>query len=304
MSFQKSGVALLCALTVLSLRGYGAEPDWGKELGELKARVHELEGKTEPGNRNMVVHGLLVGNVQAQSIQSSTLESQNVSRGVFVFQPEVSIVPSENDEFFFKFGFAGGKGLGPVSPFVLSPWAGGGENDVEDINGRSRDYLLTSWYKRTLSNAVGRLEVSGGIIDATDYLDENNYANDEFSQFMNTALVNGAHVFAPSYDLGGAFHLEGGPHSLNGVIMNVGENDDGNSYAFYGFQYGAHAKTPMGEGNYRLIYEGSNKKFLDVSEENLKARHGVVLSCDQEIGRVLGGWVRLGVQDQEASVQF
>ncbi len=49
---------------------------------------------------------------------------------------------------------------------------------------------------------------TGGIIDSTDYVDENAYANDEYTQFMNEALVNGPNGFAPSYDIGGAVEWE------------------------------------------------------------------------------------------------
>lgn len=84
--------------------------------------------------------------------------------------------------------------------------------------------------------------------------------------------------------------------------MNVGENDDGNSFAFYGLQYGANVNNPMGEGNYRLIFEATNKKFWDVRRESLEARRGIFLSCDQEIGRGLGGWVRFGVQNKAAAI--
>lgn len=291
---------LLGALMGISSRVGADGSDWGKELGELKARVHQLEEmKSLP---QVSLHGILVGNVQTEAVQESEPDSKNVSRGVYVFQPEVSVRVSPQDEIFFKFGFAGGKGLGAVSSFHLAPWAGGGEDDVIDINGRSRDYLLTSWYKPAVEGNAGRLEVTGGIIDATEYLDENAFANDEFSQFMNEALVNGPHVFAPSYDVGGAIRAEKDIHSLSGVVMNVGENVEGNSFAFYGLQYGAKLKSGLGEGNYRLIFESTNKKFLNVDGDALQSRHGLFLSCDQELGRKVGGWIRWGVQDEAASV--
>ena len=39
------------------------------------------------------------------------------------------------------------------------------------------------------------LGATGGIIDSTDYLDENAFANDEYTQFMSEALVNGQTVY-------------------------------------------------------------------------------------------------------------
>jgi hypothetical protein len=55
---------------------------------------------------------------------------------------------------------------------------------------------------------------------------------------MNEALVNGPHAFVPSYDIGGVLAWEISKFSAKGVVMNVGENDEGNSYHFYGAQSG------------------------------------------------------------------
>jgi hypothetical protein len=108
------------------------------------------------------------------------------------------------------------------------------KDDVKDINGRNRDYLLTVWYKHTFAlrenNALG---LTVGIIDATAYIDENAYANCEYTQFMNQALVNAPNGFAPSYDIGGAAEWEVGSWDVTALGMNVGENDDGNNYNFF-----------------------------------------------------------------------
>ena len=116
-----------------------------------------------------------------------------------LFNPEISITPTENDEIFFLFGFAAGNGLTGVTPFNLAPWAAALEDDVKDINGRNRDYLLQAWYKHIFEFSEDHtLGLIGGIIDSTDYLDDNEYSNDEYTQFMNEALVNAPNAFLPS----------------------------------------------------------------------------------------------------------
>jgi hypothetical protein len=148
---------------------------------------------------------------------------------------------------------------------------------VKDINGRSRDYLLTAWYKHTFTFGGGvSLALTGGIIDATDYLDENAFANDEFTQFMNEALVNAPNAFLSSYDIGGAVELEYGAFSLKGVGMNVGENDDGNNYNFYGVQLGYTLSTTFGEGNYRVTGSFASREFLDPAGETKESRKAAV----------------------------
>ncbi|MBK8575480.1 MAG: carbohydrate porin [Elusimicrobia bacterium] len=263
-----------------------------------------MEEKSETPLNNVSFHGVMVGNVQSLSSQETLESAVKESRGTFLFQPTVTVAATEQDEFFFKFGFAGGNALNGVSPFALSLWATDMEDDVTDINGRHRNYLLTAYYTHTFSMGSKRLDVSGGLVDATEYIGDNVYASDPLTQFMNEALVNGAHVFSPSYDLGGAFHFEGGALSLNGVVMSVGENDAGNPYAFYGIQIGANNSSSWGEGNVRLAAEAANKKFPDASETTLKARAGAMLSCDQEFGPRLGGWVRLGIQDDAAAIDY
>ena len=72
------------------------------------------------------------------------------------------------------------------------------------------------------------------MIDATDYLDENAFSNDEYTKFMNESLVNRSNAFLHSYDIGGALEWDIGILSLKGVVMAIGSNDDGNAFTFYG----------------------------------------------------------------------
>jgi len=185
------------------------------------------------------IGGILAGAYQYQSGD----DIDDKGRGALPFQPKLSFRPTERDEIFTKFGFAVGNALNDVTEFNLTPWAADLEDDVKNINDRNRDYLLTIWYKHTFkfleSHSLG---MTGGIIDATDYIDENAYANDEYTQFMNQALVNSSNGFAPSYDIGGAVEWAIDTWAIKGVGMNVGENDDGNSFNFFAVQIESYVK--------------------------------------------------------------
>ncbi len=249
-------------------------------------------------NDKLSIGGVLAGAYQYQSISPEFDTFENTGRGALPIQPEISFTPTDKDQIFAKFGFAAGNGLNEKSPFLLSPWAADLEDDVKDINGRNRDYLLTGWYKHTFRFSEDHsLGVTGGIIDATDYVDENAYANDEFTQFMNEALVNGPNGFAPSYDIGGAVEWAIGPFSVKGVAMGVGENDDGNSYNYYAAQVGFHPRTALGEGNCRVILATTTKDFLDPAQEKLETQKSMLLSFDQQLGEVFGAWIRFGWGD-------
>jgi len=253
-------------------------------------------------NEQLSVSGVLAGVIQCQDL-SDAPGSSHSCEGAAPFQPEVSFRPTGADEVFIKLGFAAGNGLNKTSPLALAPWAADLEDDVKDINGHNRNYLLTAWYKHTFT--VGDDQSLGttlGIIDATDYLDENAYANDEYTQFMNSVLTNGPNVFLPSYDAGVALEWDAGPWSLRGVWMDVGENDDGNDYTFYGLQAGYSVSNSLGAGNYRVVITASSQDFLNPAGTRREDRTAALVSVDQEFGRVVGGWARVGWQTDEAAV--
>jgi hypothetical protein len=251
------------------------------------------------------IGGILSGAYQYQDL-SDTLDFEDTGRGGLSFQPEISFTPTDNDEIFVKFGFGAGNALNDgTSPFVLASWAVDLEADVENINGRQRDNLLTAWYKHTFQFGEDHsLGLTGGLIDSTDYLDQNAYANCGYTQFMNEALVNGPNVFGPSYDIGGALEWGYRNFTINGVTMQVGENDDSRSYNFYSAQVGYMLNTGLGEGNYRFIISGASKDFSNPQGTTLESKASAVFSFDQQLGEILGAWVRFGWQDDKALIDY
>jgi porin len=172
------------------------------------------------------VGGVIAGVYQYQFLDDDD-DGTDEGGGAAAFQPEIGFRLTDADTIFVKFGFAADNALGEKTPFTVSPWAADLEADVKNINGRDRDYLLTAWYQHVFEfKADYTLSVTAGLIDATDYLDDNAFSNDEYTQFMNGALVNGPHAFLPSYDMGGALELTLSRFALRAVVMNIGENDD------------------------------------------------------------------------------
>ncbi len=255
-------------------------------------------------NDNFSLGGVLAGAIQCQSVSDSP-DSSNTCESAVPFQPDVSIRPTEADEVFFRLGFAAGNGLNDTTPFNIPPWAASLEADVKNINGRDRDYLLTAWYRHTFTFADDhQFGTTFGIIDGTEYLDENAYANDEYTQFMNAVLTNGPNVFIPSYDLGAALKWDHGRWSLRAIIMDVGENDDGNNYSFYGLQAGYQVSNELGFGNYRFVLVDTSKDFLDPAGVQLHDRTAILLSFDQEFGKIVGGWIRFDWQTDDAATDY
>jgi hypothetical protein len=254
-------------------------------------------------NERLSIGGVLVSTIQCQDVSDAPGFS-DTCEGAVPFQPEMSIRLTDSDELFFKLGYAAGNGLNNISPFESPPWAADMEDDLKNINGRNRDALLNAWYKHTLTVSDKQyLDFTMGIIDSTDYLDGNAYANDEYTQFMNSVLTNGPNVFLPSYDIGFAAEWFNGHWTLTGVLMNVGENDDGNNYDFYSLQVAYHANNSLGSGNYRILAAGTSADFLDPGGTELVKREGALLSFDQEIGKVVGLWGRFGRETDHAAIE-
>lgn len=292
----------LCSLLVALLIVLFGPNVWAEDSAQGDER---RIGQFDLAGIKIVIGGTIAGAYQYESASESEGDD-NFGRGALAIQPEISIRPTELDEVFLKLGFAAGKGLKiDKHRFVLTPWAADLEDDVKNINGRDWDYLLNAWYKHTFN--IGEniaLSITGGIIDSTDYLDENSYANDEFNQFMNEAFVNAPIAFLPSYDVGGAAELEMGNFALKAVLMQVGENDEGRDYWFYGLQASYTLKTPFGDGNYRLILDATSDDFSDPYGRDNESLKGLVLSFDQAFGEFLGAWIRFGWSDDEASVTY
>jgi porin len=275
----------------------------------LTAMAVTLPLVTEVGFTYELSDSLLLGGVLSGAIQCQNLNEapgfSNTCESAVPLQAYFSFRPTEVDEVFFKLGFAAGNGLNDKTPFNIAPWAASLEEDVKNINGRNRDYLLNAWYKHTFTFADDhQFGTTFGIIDGTEYLDENAYANDEYTQFMNSVLTNGPNVFIPSYDLGVALKWDHGRWSLRAILMDVGENDDGNNYSFYGLQAGYHVNNKLGSGNYRFVLVDTSKDFLDPTGTQLHDRTAVLLSFDQEFGRIVGGWIRFDWQTDDAATDY
>ena len=93
-------------------------------------------------NEMLAIGGVVAGAGQCQELTEEAGE-RDACRGALPFRPHLSFRPTDRDEIFIKLGFAAGNGLNLVSPFQLAPWSADLEDDVKDINGRGRDYLLT-----------------------------------------------------------------------------------------------------------------------------------------------------------------
>ena len=280
----------------------GTEPVLSVKLSAL-ATVALVLMAAEVASAYDINDKLSIGGVLAGGYQYDGDGHQGGTAGTF--RPHIDFRPSKRDQLYLKLGFSAGNAINDSTQFALNPWDADLESDVTGINGRSRNYLLTAWYKHDFSIDQGtNLGVTAGVIDSWDYLDQNAYANDEYGQFMNEAFVNAATAFLPSYDYGGLVNLTSGPVTTSAVIMNVGANDDGRSYWFWGLQLAYKVHSKLGTGNYRVLVDGTSKDFLNPQGTNEESLLGLTFSFDQELTDTLGAFVRIGWQQDDAEVDF
>jgi hypothetical protein len=264
--------------------------------------------------------GLLAGAGQCQLFGEGA-GKPDACRAAVPVRPRLSYRPTERDEFRVELGFAAGNGHN-VSPFQLAPWAADLEDDLRDINGRGRGFLLNAWYRHELQlGSESRLSAVLGVIDSSDWLDNNAYANDEYTQFMNAAFVNSPQIFLSSYDPGVALQCDIGNWSMRAVYMNVGKEGDegegdrsnrtnltdrdlGDDYNFFGVEIGFAVRSALGEGHYRLVLAQTSKDFVDPRGESAERRDAYAISFDQELGPNLGAFLRLDQQSDRAAIDY
>jgi porin len=266
---------------------------------------------------------LSIGGVAAGAYQyldsRGDANSVQIGGGALIVQPELDFRPTGRDQFFLKLGFAAGNGINDdySEIYPSTPWAVDHEDDLKDINGSGRDYLLTAWYRRSFGTETNRGAITVGIIDATDTLDHNRYANDEYAQFMNAAFVNAANTFFPSYDLGAILEWDIGELSLDAVYMSLDQTGDlglleegaplpptldgePTPWRYYGFELRYRIRTGAGEGNYALIYSTSSADWINVDLDGKVRRETFLVSIDQDFGPEVGIFFRFGEQDDAA----
>ena len=265
-------------------------------LTVMPAEAKEISDK-------LSINGVLSGALQCQQLTADSAGEDACKLGI-PFQPELTYRPSQNDILFLKLGFAAGNGLNNVSPFNLSTWGANLHDDVINVSGSGRSYLLEVWYEHVF--AMGRDKSIGltlGIIDATSFLDQNVYANDEFNQFMNPALSNSPNAVFPSYDLGVAtvWHMD--QWTFSGVFMEVNQLTSPDTYTFYGVQARYTLETTLGTGHYRVLLNG-DRDFVDEAGASKQRNDILIVSIDQQFGDSIGAFTRMGWRLDEAPINY
>ena len=194
------------------------------------------------------------------------------------------------------------------------------ENDLAVFSNVNRDAGPTAsrvdvtelWYEQCLFS--DQVMITGGKIDATAYLDQNEYANDETTQFLGHMFRNsdvidwpddnsfGARMLiAPKItefiEAEGVYMNENG--SWNGVFNDPFVSAQVNFMPAKAFKY----DEEMWEGNYRtyLWYNGAPHMRINSTTSTKRYNIGMGVSCDQKITDTYGIFGRFGWQDPDVN---
>ncbi len=227
--------------------------------------------------------------------------------GSFIFQPEVVARASERTLVRARFGFAADDALNNDSPFAsVQPWAADTESGVNNINGRSRDAVIIAEVTHAMTTRAGELTITGGVLDPTEFLDENAFANDELSQFMNLAFVNDPIANLPTYDVGAAVRLDSGDWQFTALGQRYGSNGIGRSFTLWGGQAMYHfGGEDRDVDNVRLTVTGTSSDFADpTGASNDESQIGVSVSVDHRLLDCCGVFSRLSWGNDDPARAF
>ena len=249
------------------------------------------------------INGVLSGALQCQQLSANSA-GEDACKLAIPFQPELTYRPTQYDILFLKLGFAAGNGLNEVSPFNISTWGADLHDDVINVSGSGRSYFLEAWYEHVFDMGdFESISLTVGIIDASQFLDQNAYANDEYNQFMNPALSNAPNTFFPSYDLGVAAVWRMDQWTFSGALMEAHQLTSPDKFTFYGVQARYTLETTLGTGHYRVLLNG-DRDFIDEAGASKQRNDLLIVSFDQQFGDIIGAFTRMGWRLDDEPINY
>jgi len=229
---------------------------------------------------------------------TNNIGDEDVTDGSFSVDLEIEKEISDYGKVYLY--FEGGKGEGVVDE--LQVFSNVNANAVGDENFD----LIEAWYEHYLKSIP--ITITFGKIDATRYIDTNQYANDETTQFLGDIFKNSPAIEFPDDNSAGIRLLITPSDFLDIELLTMdadGDWEDIFDNVFFAVQFNFKTKFLEKSGNYRVYGWLNNKnhtKWGNISK-NKEENYGFGLSFDQEITDTLGVFVRYGWQNPEVYVE-
>ncbi len=262
-----------------------------------KRFLDDSEGRQFIGGLKMEVGATMVGQ-QAFNINKEADKKGERSNDL-AYSVDI-VLEKEFDDFGRAFlhleagdGLAGDRRTGVFSS--LNRDANDSDNAVNVTESFYEQYLLCK-----------QAGIRFGKLDPTASMDQNEYANDETTQFLSSIFRNSPAIDFPDNSLGAAFYVE--PTAASWVALSGGYIDgdsDGDSYTSTGFMFGQvnFKPTLLGEdkpSNYRFYTwknKSSHANWSGDPERGSRPGYGFGASFDQKVSENIGLFARYGWQD-------
>ncbi|MCL2389268.1 MAG: carbohydrate porin [Elusimicrobia bacterium] len=254
------------------------------ELAELRQHVHSLKGH---------IHEAPVLDEEAPELGieftfiTTVQGNQNVGRNVATSVLDVDVLKEfSHGSIFLKLRTGLGAGLNNFLNAFNEVNTAADPNDFFNVE--------ELWYEHKFLN--DKLVFTFGKLDPTEYIDENEVANDEFADFLNEAFINNAAIAFPDNNLGvrASFELS---EMLGLTYMGLIANEDEGDLSFRNQLFHAVELnfTPFANGNYRFMVWGSTTDKENLATgANTRKGHGFALSFDQQIREGITLFARYG----------
>jgi hypothetical protein len=169
-----------------------------------------------------------------------------------------------------------------------------------DVTGDANFDLIEAWYEHYFKSTP--LTLTFGKLDATAYLDANDYANDECSQFLGDMFKNSAVIEFPDDNSAGVRAMIEPVDFLDVELIAVDANDgweDIFDNIFLAGQLNFKPNLFNRPGNYRVYGWINDKDHIkwSNSSKNKESNYGFGLSFDQELNNLVGVFARYGWQN-------
>jgi len=292
---------VFCLLGLFGLFGGNLR---AQTLGDLEARVSSLEGKLNRANpldglnlaieATMIVQGTSNANASGITTSQSSYKGNDVTDASYSLDisAEKVIAPEQSTVFL---QVETGEGHGVTDNLEVFSNV---NRDADDSGGALS--LTELWWEQEFDN---KFFLRFGKIDTACFIDTNEYANCERSQFLGDMFRNSPVVEFPDNIFGVRLGVDISDMVVLDAVVADGDGDfaQAGDSPWIGVQANIKPELMERPGNYRFIYwynDAPHTKWNDVTQAK-EASYGFGVSFDQEIIDNLGVFIRAGWQDKD-----
>lgn len=142
-----------------------------------------------------------------------------------------------------------------------------------------------------------------GKLSSSNYIDTNNYANDECGQFLSSVFKNSASISFPDNSAGLHANVSSSDYyELDFLISDANADfEDASDGIFAAMQFNIKPQFLQREGNYRIIAWRDDREYTKWNNQTKTKEEsfGFGLSFDQQVSDCLGLFARFGYTDED-----